>query len=381
MEAFPSRTPTTLKAGGTEGASSTTGAHSTLKGLYPGYFALVMATEIVSTALHLYHQTAISMGLMWIGAAAYGVLWVTYVLRAARFTEETRQDVTNPARMFGYFTMVAASNVLAVRFLFAHRPFLGLALGVTGCLLWIVLFYSLTTLLIVGRRVRLTMVNGGWLIAIVAEESLSTWLGAMVDHLPHAGKALFLAALVFWAMGIMLYVVFIGLVMDRLFFYRVRAADLDPPYWINMGATAITVLASSRLLLLHHAGAALVTVRPFLEGLTVVLWAWGSWWIPLLLVLGWWKYGHEHEPIGYHPAQWSIVFPLGMYATATTTLSRVPGFSGLHPIGAAFVWIALLAWAAVSIMAVRNVWLTRRGMRLRARENVRRGASPSDGVG
>lgn len=315
-----------------------------------------MATEIVSTALHLYHQATLSTLLMWVGAVAYVALWALYLTRAMRWPQHTRQDLTNPARMFGYFTMVAGSNVLAVRFLFAHLDMLGLVLGATGCALWVGLFYTLTTVLIVGRRVRLTMVNGGWLIAIVAEESLSTWLGAMVDHLPGAAPDLFLGALVFWAMGIMLYVVFIGLVIDRLFFYRVRAADLDPPYWINMGATAITVLASSRLLLLHHAGAALVTVRPFLEGLTVVLWAWGSWWIPLLLVLGWWKYGHEQEPMRYHPAQWSIVFPLGMYATATTTLARVPGFSPLHAIGATFVWVALAAWASVGILGLREVW-------------------------
>ena len=32
-------------------------------------------------------------------------------------------------------------------------------------------------------------------------------------------------------------------------------------------------------------------MRPFIDGVTLLLWAWATWWIPLLLLFGIWKHG------------------------------------------------------------------------------------------
>ncbi len=320
---------------------------------YTGSFAAVMATGIVSTALLLYHQTLISDILMGVGVLFYLLLWYRYMARLIRTPQAMWDDLTNAATTFGFMTIVAGSNVLAVRFLLAHWLGLAVVLGTIALVIWALMFYTVMTALIVGPAIELSAVNGGWLIAIVAQQSIATFLAVVITASPSHADSLFLISTTFWAMGVILYLVFIVLIIDRLLFRDVEWADLQPPYWINMGATAITVLASSRLLVIHLRTPALLTLRPFLEGFTLMLWAWGTWWIPLLVILGLWKYWRGKESVRYHPSQWSIVFPLGMYSTATTTMARIPGFEPLHRIGAGFVWIALAAWLLVAALGVR----------------------------
>ncbi|PSR21964.1 MAG: C4-dicarboxylate ABC transporter [Sulfobacillus acidophilus] len=319
---------------------------------YTGYFAAVMATGIVSTALFIYRQYWPSDILMGIGMGLYVWLWFYYLHRTVHDPRKMWQDFINPATVFGFFTIVAGSNVLAVRFLLQHWVLAAKVLGTIGIVLWAVLFYTAMTILITGKAAREVDVNGGWLIAIVAEESIATYFAAIVELNPHQATVLFLISTTFWAMGLMLYIIFIGFIMNRLLFHSVSFGDLQPPYWINMGATAITVLASSRLLAIHTHVPILLTLRPFLAGVTLMLWAWGTWWIPLLLILGVWKYGYGREPILYHPSQWSIVFPLGMYATATTTMAQIHGFYPVHWLGQGFLWIGLGAWILVAFLAL-----------------------------
>jgi tellurite resistance protein TehA-like permease len=152
----------------------------------------------------------------------------------------------------------------------------------------------------------------------------------------------------FWTFGVLVYLIFIALIMYRFFFFRVLPGDLKPPYWINMGAMAITTVAGVRLLDAPSPTAFLQSVRPYIEGFTVMMWAWGTWWIPLLLIIGVWKYGVYREPIRYDPALWSIVFPLGMYSTSLQLLTHIPGLDFLAVVGPASAWIAFVAWALVA---------------------------------
>src|SRR5690606_41888524 len=73
-----------------------------------------MATGIVSVGLHEAGWARVSDVLLGIAAAAYVVLAVLYVVRFLRYRERVRADLRNPEVAFGYFTVVAASDVLAV---------------------------------------------------------------------------------------------------------------------------------------------------------------------------------------------------------------------------------------------------------------------------
>jgi len=79
-----------------------------------------------------------------------------------------------------------------------------------------------------------------------------------------------------------------------------------------MGAAAIRN-AGSVLVLTDSGISFLQSMRPFIEGMTPIICAWGTWWIPLLLLLGIWKHVVRRIPLTYTSALWSLVFPLGMY--------------------------------------------------------------------
>jgi tellurite resistance protein TehA-like permease len=111
-----------------------------------------------------------------------------------------------------------------------------------------------------------------------------------------------------------------------------------------MGAAAIATLAGTRVLALIDAGPSLAPVRDFVFSATILFWALASWWIPLLAVLMLWRHRGGAVPLAYRTENWSIVFPLGMYTTATWHLAHGLGLPFLDDIPRVFVWIALVAW-------------------------------------
>ena len=88
-------------------------------------------------------------------------------------------------------------------------------------------------------------------------------------------------------------------------------------------------------------------MRPFVRD-DVILWAWATWWIPLLAIFGVWRHVVRRYPLVYAPMYWSLVFPLGMTRSPPPT----PLASDFHPIeifSQAMVWIALGAWVATML--------------------------------
>jgi tellurite resistance protein TehA-like permease len=108
-------------------------------------------------------------------------------------------------------------------------------------------------------------------------------------------------------------------------------ATLGPPYWILMGATAISVLDGARDLILPADIPVVRATAGFVEGFTFALWAFGTWWIPLLVILGLWRHIRRHWPLTYEPTLWSVVFPLGMYSVATLTFGKAAHLAFMEP--------------------------------------------------
>src|SRR5205085_12008092 len=80
--------------------------------LFPGYFALVMATGIISIAAFQLSLKPVAWVLLVINVIAYAILWLLLVIRLLRFFPRVKADLMDHARGPGFFTIVAGTCVL-----------------------------------------------------------------------------------------------------------------------------------------------------------------------------------------------------------------------------------------------------------------------------
>lgn len=315
----------------------------------PAYFGLVMATGIVSLGAHMQAMPWVARALFWLNVVAYGILWALVLLRLYWYPQRSCADISDHARGPGYLTLVAGTAVLGSQCIVLYAKWeLGLLLWYLALILWLVFVYAIFTAFTVkADKPGLEQgIHGGWLLLTVATQSLAV-LAALLAQGPAQPYRLEMHffAVCMWLCAGMLYIWTIVLIFYRYMFFRLAPAALSPPYWINMGAMAISTLAGA--LLIGNATAQtpfLLSLLPFLKGFTVLYWATSTWWIPMLLALGMWRYGYKRFPMRYGPLYWAVVFPLGMYAVGTQTMaaSLELTFFGVFP--ALFFYAALACW-------------------------------------
>lgn len=322
------------------------GIRREIRDLIPGYFALVMATGIVSQAMRLDNNAAtLSGALLGIGIVAYALLVAAYAWRLTRYRREFLADARDPGRSFAFFTFVAGSDVLAARLAGDGHQIAAAALLAAGGAGWLLLSYSLPLVLIgrTGSVPALARANGTWFVWAVGTQSIAVAVTSLRPPLPAALAAL---AICCWAVGVTLYLVTAAMVAVALFVYPVRPTGLTPPYWVFMGATAISVLAGAQLL--HLPADPLSTaVRGIVSGLSVMLWAFGTFLVPFLVAAGVWRHLMHRVTLAYEPGLWSIVFPIGMYGVGSRELGAALGVSWLVTLGRDEGWLGLAAWVLV----------------------------------
>ena len=320
--------------------------------LPPAYFALVMATGIVSIAAKLENMPEIAWALFIANIVFFAILWLLTLARLFRNFSGIVADLTSHERGHGFFTIVAGTCVLAKQFhIIGGNSNVAALLWLAGLLLYFLLMYTFIAAVTV-REVKPSLENGlsgGWLLLVVSTQSLAVTGASLTDHFGALSEAILFLTLTMFLLGFMLYILVISLIFYRFTFFRLKPEELAPPYWINMGAMAITTLAGSVLILEANHWKLIQDIMPFLKGITLLFWATATWWIPLLLILSAWRHGYKRVRIAYEPSYWGLVFPLGMYTACTFQLAKALQMDFLYIVPRYFVYLAIAAWLATFV--------------------------------
>jgi len=357
--------PVAASSGPVPGRASPNVVVAAARDLFPGYFAMVMATGALSIGANLLGLRAISVPLLAVNVLAFATLWSLTIVRLTRFFPRIVADLKDHARGPGFFTLVAGTCVFGSQcWVVAGSASVASVLWFAGLALWVTVMYSFFTAVTIRERKPTieTGINGAWLIAAVATQAVSV-LGSLLAPTFGAGRHLVLfVALCMFFVGCMLYLAIITLIFYRLTFIRLTPQTMAPPYWINMGAVAITTLAGATLIL--HAGewSFLQEIRPFLLGWTLFFWVSATWWIPLLFILMIWRHVYMRYPLTYDPTYWGMAFPLAMYTTGSFQLFTALDLPFMLILPRGFVFLAVTVWIgtfAGLLHSVYRAWATR----------------------
>ena len=337
-----------------------------LKNLYPGYFSLTMATGIIAVALDMLEMPRLSDALYAITLFSWCTLLGLYALRIVRFPGAVWADLMDPRTTFFFFSFVAATDIAGILLHLHGLKTLALVCWICAFLAWAVLLHCSFSVLVLRHGERsLSVVHGGWLMCIVGTQSLVLHGVNVVPQLGNYAAHMMVVIYMLWGIGLILYGIFVTLFCYRIFFMEMNEEDYTPLMWVVMGAAAISANASSALALSNPIMAVLVAFHPIMDMVALISWTWASWWIPLLVVIGYWKHFVRNIPLRYEPRQWSIVFPLGMYTVTSFRLALAAEFEPLHWVSHVMLWVALVVWSLVMFGLLRRPGLRHDGARLR----------------
>lgn len=289
----------------------------TLQVLHPGNFAMVMASGIISIGFSTLHFERLAEALYVYAVGAWLMLMALSALRALLYAPAVRDDLLNPRTVFSFFTLVAATDIVGLLLLDRGHTALALACWFFAFAAWCTLLYlAFSVLTFLTHEQNVNVVHGGWLIAIVGTQSLVLLGARLAPDLGAYAGYMMVEVHMLWGLGLIFYGIFVTLFCYRICFLALRPEDMTPLLWVVMGAAAISASAGTTLLTEDPRLPFLAAQHAFIDGVTLMIWAWGTWWIPMLVLFGVWKHGVNRLPLRYEPILWSFVFPLGMYAVA-----------------------------------------------------------------
>ncbi|MCC6226117.1 MAG: tellurite resistance/C4-dicarboxylate transporter family protein [Microthrixaceae bacterium] len=317
--------------------------------LFPGYFAMSMATGIIALGAHQQDLTTVADLLYGIGCVAFVVLAALTLIRLVRFGDLLLADLTNHSSGFSFLTIVAALNVLAGGAAVIQGWWSVARVGwIVSIVLWALLIYPPMLAVIIGddKPPLGKGINGTWFLLTVSTESIAVVGALLLAHDGDANHLVELIVLSAFTVGLVLYLIVMTMLFLRWTSVPLGPEELQPPSWVAAGAVAITVLAGSNLLAARAAAPRIERLAPFIEGIVILAWATASFWFPVMVIIGIWRHLIRKVPLRYHPAYWALVFPIGMYGAATYRMVAVTDLGVLDILPRVALGAALAAWAA-----------------------------------
>ena len=349
-----------------------------IKNLHPASFAAVMATGIISIAFKQLGYNFIAIPLFAINSVLYSVLFCLLAARVLMFPTNFSNDLMHPKKGFALLTLIAGTNTFGMELVSFN--FIGLAkiLWGIGLVCWLILLYSILINLIAYKSEPIEkVVDGTTLLIVVSTQSVALLGSTLAGTFGTNSQLTLFLSWAFWASGFILYLIIITLVSYRLIFKTIEPKDWTGPYWICMGAAAITTLAGATLVTKFTSSTNWQDLIIFTKGITLMTWAIGSWWIPILLFMDVWSFSRSDSDISpkppiwlkafpwlrlafnkfnsYDTPSWGRVFPLGMYTVCTIALVKITPFGFLIVIPKYWGWFALAIWSLTFIGAIRSI--------------------------
>jgi len=290
-----------------------------LEALDPAYFGFVASTGIVPTSSSSC-VLIVARSLAVFNIACYALLLALFTVRTAAFPKCTLADLRNRDRHWGTLTFIAATNTVGVQFRCSSipsrwRPRCGVTIVATPLLLY---YLFVTEIIGAGKAGVSERIDGAFLLIDRLHAVARGPRRVARRTIGGYGNAVVLLSMSYFGSGYVLYFVVVTVVTYRLSTARSVPRRLTGPYWITMGAAAITTLAGTTL------GPRLETFQgwepyaPVIIGVTFTRGAIASWVDPLLLVVDIWKFltgGTDGKP----PA-WVLLFRGRGWDSATTCL-------------------------------------------------------------
>ena len=113
-----------------------------VRDLNPGYFAVVMATGIVSIACWFEGMPLVARALFALNDLLYGLLWLLTLARLAFYRSRLLADLTSHGAGAGFLTVVAGTCVLGSQYvILGDRSDVAAVLWIAGIAFWLVLIY------------------------------------------------------------------------------------------------------------------------------------------------------------------------------------------------------------------------------------------------
>ena len=249
-----------------------------LESLSPSNFAMVMATGIMSFAFDLTGHARLADGLFGLTLLAWAVLIGVSAWRLVKFPHAVKADLLNIRRVFAFFTLVAATNVLGLLLLRYGYLYAAVACWVMAFVSWCLLLYlSFSVLVFLTQENSVNVVHGDWLTSIIGTHSLVLLGAGIAPHLGEYAGYMMIEIHLLWGLGLIFYALFVTLFCHRIFFLSFKPEDTSPLLWVIMGAAAIGANAGTSLILADTPMPFLVATRPFIDGISMLLWAWATW--------------------------------------------------------------------------------------------------------